>query len=433
MMMAYKVGLLIEAAQSGDLGSLERLLGDGVDPNGTGPTGETALLVAARRSRAHAGTIRNLLFAGANPNAVEPAEGRTALHLAIMQGNAETTRDLLEHGADLGIKDKSGHTPLELARQSDEPRVVEVIETYIERHSSSKLRYLSPNIRKGVVMAVAVSRDGKTAAAGVSGEKESIVLWDTEQQNILSSWEAHGKLIETVCFSPDGRSLLSGGGVVSDYEVHLWSVPKGGLTRTLACFGSCGGGHLSFSEDGAMALCTRDWSYLWEPGTGRIIHKFPKPWSLPCASCLSPDGATMLEGKTIWDCVSFKVIGELPEAPSEACFIGPGTVVTASRPDWSPNEKGIDLKMWRINDGQLVRKFQGHSEEVIAICASGDGRFILSESGDGEWRLWNSQTAECIAIHREAGCLSSVGLSHDGSTAVLGYKSWLIVWRPLPV
>jgi len=426
--MDSSVEQLIEVVSSGNLGALLRVLKSGVDVNGTCSTGETALLVAAKHSGKRIGTINNLLGAGADVNAVEPVEGRTALHLVAMQGNVVSTKRLLEAGADLGLRDKSGLTALELAGRSGQDEVVKTIGEFAEHHSSDQLIYLSSDARKDAVLAVGISRDGKTAAAGVCGDTNKIVLWDVDTQNLIKSWNAHESCIQAICFSPDGKSLLSGG---MDCKVHLWSLPEGRLVRTLDRLGSLGSTTISFSQDGAMALCSKNWSYLWDPAGGDIIHSFPNPGFVPGTTCLSPDGTTLLEGKIIWDCVEFKHIGRLPEAPRAAAYISPGSVITASDPGMVCDEKGVDLKKWQLDGGKLVQEIQGHRGQVDAICVSGDKRFILSAGRDGELRFWNAETSECLASHREDCGSSTVGLSHDGSIAVAGYRTSLLIWRPL--
>jgi ankyrin repeat protein len=60
-------------------------------------------------------TIEVLLAAGADPNAID-AGGVTPLHRAVRNRCADAVRVLLDGGADRHKKNKSGSTPLDLAR-----------------------------------------------------------------------------------------------------------------------------------------------------------------------------------------------------------------------------------------------------------------------------------------------------------------------------
>jgi ankyrin repeat protein len=64
---------------------------------------------------AQAATIACLIEAGADPNTVD-MDGVTPLHRAVRTRCAEAVRTLLAHGADPARKNKSGSTPMVLAR-----------------------------------------------------------------------------------------------------------------------------------------------------------------------------------------------------------------------------------------------------------------------------------------------------------------------------
>ena len=66
---------------------------------------------------------RVLLEHGANPNTVDPW-GRTALHLASIEGDIAAVELLLEHGVNVDVRDKQGCTPLHNAARNPNLQVV---------------------------------------------------------------------------------------------------------------------------------------------------------------------------------------------------------------------------------------------------------------------------------------------------------------------
>jgi len=105
---------LIQAARSGSLDTINRLLDSGADVNLPGPTGDdcdaTPLqhAILARQSAA----VRLLLDRGADPNRVASPNAPAPLLLAAGDTDPTFVRLLLAHGADPTIEGEGGVTPL---------------------------------------------------------------------------------------------------------------------------------------------------------------------------------------------------------------------------------------------------------------------------------------------------------------------------------
>ena len=59
---------------------------------------------------------------------VDPADGTTLLHYAVTHSFPEAVRYLLAQGANPGIRDETGTTPLDLARQTKQEEIVRLLE-----------------------------------------------------------------------------------------------------------------------------------------------------------------------------------------------------------------------------------------------------------------------------------------------------------------
>jgi len=98
---------LMFAARQGDLESAKLLLAAGANPNEVGPEGMTALVLASYSG--HGDVAAFLLSKDAGPNAADA--GYTALHTAVLRGDAELVKALLKYGANPNVRITQG-TPI---------------------------------------------------------------------------------------------------------------------------------------------------------------------------------------------------------------------------------------------------------------------------------------------------------------------------------
>jgi ankyrin repeat protein len=99
------------------------------DPNARTSGGHTPLYCVANECGAVGGgdTVRALVLAGAHVDAPSDSKRCTALHLAARRGNTEIARTLLDCGADINARDKTGDTPLQRARNCRKPEVAALL------------------------------------------------------------------------------------------------------------------------------------------------------------------------------------------------------------------------------------------------------------------------------------------------------------------
>ncbi len=105
-MEQYAASLLYRARKAASDEELESVL---TEMTTHGVSIDPLLLIAASRDRLS--DMVALLAHGANVDAVD-ARGRTALHCALENSNADCVDLLLEHGASVHVQDGNGHTPM---------------------------------------------------------------------------------------------------------------------------------------------------------------------------------------------------------------------------------------------------------------------------------------------------------------------------------
>jgi uncharacterized protein len=113
------------ACENGSAAMVEKLLrGDG-NPDSALLSGETVLMTCARTGNVDA--VKSLLARKPNVNAAEKRRGQTALMWAAEQKHLEVARTLIEHGANVNARSKSGFTPLLFAAQADDLKMADIL------------------------------------------------------------------------------------------------------------------------------------------------------------------------------------------------------------------------------------------------------------------------------------------------------------------
>lgn len=122
---------LIEAAEAGDLATLEALIKAGADVNARDYIGETALMHAALNG--NVAIVKALIDAGADVNAAtsewtDLATRRwTALMLAAEYSHPDVVEALIQGGADVNARDSNGKTALMYAAEIGDVAVVKAL------------------------------------------------------------------------------------------------------------------------------------------------------------------------------------------------------------------------------------------------------------------------------------------------------------------
>ncbi|MEU5987998.1 serine/threonine-protein kinase [Spirillospora sp. NPDC047418] len=227
---------------------------------------------------------------------------------------------------------------------------------------------------------VAVSRDGRTVAAG--GLDATITLWDVATGRVLRTIRKTG-WVGALAFSPDGASLASSS--TSSGQLLVWDVATGRLKVNVRT-GEFGLNALAYSPDGRTIAGANPDARLFDAATGRTRASFDLGHSGVNAVAFSPDGGTVAVG----------VDGYYKKPPGRTV---------------------------QLLDGRTLRRrgrLTGHTANVTGVAFSADGGRLASCGTDSTVRIWDAAARRSVrVIDAGEAKVRDVEISPDGGS-VLG-------------
>jgi WD40 repeat protein len=207
---------------------------------------------------------------------------------------------------------------------------------------------------------------------------------------------AEKKQVLSVAVSPNGRQVLVGGtgGLrLGDLETGKWlrAVPGAGCVISVA-FAAGGSRALSQGHDGTVRL--------WDVETGKELKRLLEGPGGKVA--FSPDGRRALSGN-----------------------------LTPTR-DKDGKPLGWGFRLWDLDTGKELRRFEGHTSVVTVLAFTPDGRRILSSSQDSTVRLWEADTGKELRRDAAYGGASGLALSPDGRQILCWDASGIRLWTLFP-
>lgn len=256
------------------------------------------------------------------------------------------------------------------------------------------------------------------SAVAFSADSEHVMIANGDTVEIYfvpkgkkkTTFTKHASPVQTNAFSRSvsavafyGNDLVATAGGIN-YDIYIWNARTGDVKTHIAGKGKRVEA-VAFGEKLHIAFGNTPGGLYNKPGPLERSFDFAEM----VLNQKTPDEnnfrrtQTEYEGKTLqytpghknpedWYTLKVKGAGTIKNEPKHGwvrayTFTPNGDVVVGS---------SHALRLHR-SDGEFIRDFVGHTGEIWAVSISRDGRILASASDDQTIRLWNLETAECLA------------------------------------
>ena len=321
---------------------------------------------------------------------------------------------------------------------------------------------------------IAFSPDGKLLAIG--HQDGTLDLWNIGTNKIVQSFPKRAGAIESIAFSPDGDLCASG----TQDELELRSL-KTGFRSASFPNEIYGFDWIVFSPDGAQIATGSDNSNtieMIEIHKGTNVFLSGNGLGIKSVAFLNDTGllvsGSLYSQFEIWNIKEDRVVKTLsfdttgsqleaavsPTFPMVAVITGQDTITlydfdarrehaaivhagTAMSVSFSPRDKvlalGYDdnsIQLWDLQRNQEICSLLGHTNPVISLAFSPDGRYLASRSGDVflsevllsmsdvpmyETRIWDAVTGDNLGVlPAQVEAMKALVFSPDSNRLAVG-------------
>jgi WD40 repeat protein len=314
---------------------------------------------------------------------------------------------------------------------------------------------LSTTYHEERVRALAVSADGRrvVSGAGELGEGgNNLRLWAVDQPNESISLVGHRRGVTSLAMLP-GNRVVSGS---YDGTLQLWSLDEPTTPLIVGRGGDLMEGITSLAvtpQGKAVCGLLNATVRVWDLDRGQQIWARRGHADIVTSVAVTPDGRRAVSGSNdgtlvVWDLERGKGVTRLPAHEDLIT-----AVVTTPDGRWAISGAYDQLvKVWDIepasDGGHLARRrrrrqeqasllhvLTGHTDDVVSLAVTPDGRNVISASSDATLIVWplvgetSGGLAEPLVLRGHAGGVTSVAVTSDGRRcASTSWDATVRVW-----
>ena len=256
----------------------------------------------------------------------------------------------------------------------------------------------------------------------------TVKVWDATTGKELLSFNAHLRTINSVAFSPDGKSI-----VTSSYDkfIKIWNIDTGEEIQNMKWKVNSVAIEAVFSPDGKYIVSghVSGKIKIWDVKTGDGIKSWNGHNSYLISVAISQDGLRIVSTANdatikIWDMESNET--QNMKTRVDWCVFSQDKKLIAY-----PNEEDV-IEIYNIETEQKI-KLEEREGVVNDLIFSPDGKYFAASSaidGDGTLIIWNTETGKVEhSLVGHTDWITSIDYSKDGKHLIT--SAWdrkIIIW-----
>jgi len=264
-------------------------------------------------------------------------------------------------------------------------------------------------------------------------------FWDVARGQVRHSLRTFPQDPRCLAFAPAGDLLASAG---FGHVIQLWQIDA---TTGIAVQSELGSGHPHTTLQGhsdeitdlafrpgphpqplLLASCSDDQTVrLWDVANRQCLQVLRSQSSFS-AVAFSPDGEILAGSGSdtiIW---LWQLVNAAPEQPGNLLLQRlnqlRGHNSHIRRLAFCPTINGASImlascsedhtvRLWDVKSGQCLRVLVGHSQSVLSVAFSPDGKILASSGLDQTIRLWDVESGACVRILRPPGPYANMNIT----------------------
>lgn len=247
-----------------------------------------------------------------------------------------------------------------------------------------------------LVESMAYSPDGKTLA---TGSFQELTLWDMEKLTPKLRLTGFADRVVSIAYSPDGTMFATGGGApTEDGEIRIYD-SKGKLLQDIKNGHSDTVFGVSFSPDGKLlATAAADkFVKVWEVPSGKFVksfeghthHVMDVGWTNDGKKLASAGADNLIK---IWDYEKGEKLRDVTAAQKQVTRL----VFVPKTANFLAVAGDAGAKLYAADSGNSMKSFDGGKDFLYAGAVSDDGKIVVTGGEDGVIRLYNAADGKLI-------------------------------------
>ena len=251
-------------------------------------------------------------------------------------------------------------------------------------------------------------------------------VWN--ESKAKATWIGHNDFVYAIAFSPDGKTLASGG---QDGAIKLWDLSTRKVRFALGKTEPINS--LTYFPDGTkLATATHDAIRIWDASNGAQLSTFKLNLARVASLAISEDGKTLA-----MDAVQarnrFAKLWDLPSGTNTATFerndLFLGSIVFDPNGDAvAPGSFKGSIRLWDIATGKALATMQEITSESLVYFTSTGDKLISVRLSDGTIHQWDYVSGKIVATIQGREQISSAALSPDGRMLATTSSRTIRLW-----